>query len=255
MPKPTSIPTWATDAGARVDPGPARQASGFLPGKKLPAKWLNWALAQGGEWFQYLRDLHLEPEFLSKNYSWSGVHRFAAGYIANHWGVSGEVLYADAFGNVAPKARVAYLPLRIDGHAPPLATSVRISHSIGVVQFYTAQGTGFHEVDLPSGCVVTRVEAGVVQTSSGADSFAKLGVRTVTPSGSTNVLDPETVASAGATQGVPETLAVDGSWTLDNALRRLQLRIEAPNGPGLSGIFLTVYWLKVTYTDPGPRNF
>ncbi len=74
MPKPSTITTWATDPGATADPGATRRATGFVAGKKLPAKWLNWILNQNGAWLTYLRDLHTEAEFLNKVYRWTNSH-------------------------------------------------------------------------------------------------------------------------------------------------------------------------------------
>lgn len=74
MAKPTSITTWATDAGATADPGATRRATGFIAGKKLPAKWLNWLLNQNAAWLTYLSNLDTEPEFLNKVYKWTGRH-------------------------------------------------------------------------------------------------------------------------------------------------------------------------------------
>ena len=85
MPKPSTITTWATDPGATADPGPTRRATGFIAGKKLPSKWLNWILNQNAAWLTYLRDLHTEPEFLGQDYAWTGTHTFGTRYVRKLW--------------------------------------------------------------------------------------------------------------------------------------------------------------------------
>lgn len=77
MAKPGDLYPWATDVGATVDPGPTRKATGFVAGKKPPAKWVNWLENGAYKWRQYLDNLHGETEFLNKIYAWTGLHSFA----------------------------------------------------------------------------------------------------------------------------------------------------------------------------------
>lgn len=52
--KPATMPTWATDVGATVDPGSSAKATGWLVGQKPPAKWMNWILFWIYQWILYL---------------------------------------------------------------------------------------------------------------------------------------------------------------------------------------------------------
>lgn len=55
MPKPTQIPTWATDPAAQItEPINARKTLGWLPGDALPAQELNWILNRQGQWLDWL---------------------------------------------------------------------------------------------------------------------------------------------------------------------------------------------------------
>lgn len=118
MAKPTSIPEWATSGTARLDPGPERRVSGFVPGQRLPARWLNHVLGQGADWFAYLRDLHLEGEFLNKVYAWTARHRFTAGLTslaAIGLAAGAEIAYTDAAGALTPRTRTVDVPITTFG--------------------------------------------------------------------------------------------------------------------------------------------
>lgn len=78
MAKPTDLYPWATDPGATVDPGPAREATGFRSGKKPPAKWFNFLFNGAHQWFQYLSNLPNEAAFLGEVFHWTGGQTHAA---------------------------------------------------------------------------------------------------------------------------------------------------------------------------------
>lgn len=253
MPKPTTIPTWATDAGARVDPGPARNATGFIPGKKLPAKWLNWVLAQGGDWFQYLRDLHLEPEFLNKDYSWTGVQKLAQGFIANSWGVQGETRYVSATGVLTPKARTIRVPISAfqAGAGGSLAGWVFMSN---VIPRWVSSADSTDDTPLvleyrpPAGTVLKGLRAGVSPEAGGVVN-ATLGVSYVTeasPPESAIVIASQST-SGGQVAGVLSlTLSVPKTLASEEAV---YVAFKT------TGSFRTVYWVKLLVDDVGPQNF
>ena len=52
--KPTTLPQWATDGGATLEPAAGVKASGFVVGTRPPARWMNWILNTTYQWMQYL---------------------------------------------------------------------------------------------------------------------------------------------------------------------------------------------------------
>jgi len=70
MTKPSSVPTWATDAAAQIATPPAgKQAIGWQPAEPLPAQHLNWLFKAIIEWLPWLRD------FESTGHTWPALQR------------------------------------------------------------------------------------------------------------------------------------------------------------------------------------
>lgn len=76
--RPTTIPSWSTDANypagsdpwsatpTRVEPDAGDKAAGFDPGEKPPAQWFNWLLGVLANWVAYFDDHLLTPEVLER---------------------------------------------------------------------------------------------------------------------------------------------------------------------------------------------
>ena len=257
MPKPTDIPTWATDAGATQDPGAARQASGFRAGKRLPAKWLNWALSRHGSWFQYLRDLHLEPEFLNKNYPWAGSHRFSADV-----GLVGEPVYVNAAGGTQGKERTVHLPLTHLAPADGDRTAWNLWHSAygdygkrGWIKTLDKTNSGLllGEFTVPSGAQITKVSACVSCFPAATTVTMKCGyVGTVLFGGDVPPLlggeSSPTTHTGTTSQAIisvtPPAVVFYGYWMSPF----VTFRISDTGGA-------YIHWVKVTFLDPGPRNY
>lgn len=53
--EPERLPTWATDGGSEInDPGPTKQAAGWINGEAPPAGMWNWQQNLVGQWVDYL---------------------------------------------------------------------------------------------------------------------------------------------------------------------------------------------------------
>jgi len=52
--KPTTLPQWATDGGATLEPAAGVKGTGFVVGTRPPARWMNWILNTTYQWMQYL---------------------------------------------------------------------------------------------------------------------------------------------------------------------------------------------------------
>jgi hypothetical protein len=83
MSKPSDTYAFSTNALSTSDPGSTRRATGFVAGKKLPAKWLNFLLSGAGKWFAYVDNLHNETDFLSKAYAWTAAHTYSGAVSLN----------------------------------------------------------------------------------------------------------------------------------------------------------------------------
>lgn len=164
MPKPSTIITWATDAGATADPGPTRRATGFIAGKKLPSKWLNWLLSQNAAWLTYLRDLHNEPEFLGQNYAWTGTHTFGTRYVRKLWPLTA---FRIALNSGTPNARTTFAET-------PSFIYQGVDMFAGGVQATTI-------LDLPLGSTLASVRVGVKSTGAGSSYPMSCTLQRVTP--------------------------------------------------------------------------
>lgn len=276
MAKPASVPTWATDVGAIADPGPARTATGFVTGKKAPAKWFNWLFNKQSAWLSYLNNLHAEPEFLNKAYAWTGEHSWAGAVAFDDLTVnnsftaasgadiegtirvqgdvmlastSGEVMYADAAGALLPRSRKAMVPLSsglADAANPPL-----YSHLDGYWYWPTTSGPLSFPLRLPRGSRLENVTIGAANTISAPRSFVSQVLRRtankLTPNGSTT--------TELARDGLDGTVGGNANFfafitpnvTIDNTAADYWLNINAGEG-------IHVHWIELIYWDPGPRN-
>jgi hypothetical protein len=56
MPKPSTVPTWATGAGRRLEPSSGEKADGYVAGARAPARKSNWIVGGLTDWAAYLDD-------------------------------------------------------------------------------------------------------------------------------------------------------------------------------------------------------
>lgn len=74
MPKPTTLPRWATGGTAQiVEPTEGKKDTGWVPMEKPPAQYENWARKLVYDWLVYLNGLANEA------FTWSMKHTFSAG--------------------------------------------------------------------------------------------------------------------------------------------------------------------------------
>jgi hypothetical protein len=245
MAKPTTVITWATDAGATSDPGPTRRASGFIAGKKLPAKWLNWLFSQNAQWLTYLRDLHTEPEFLSKAYSWSGMHRFVSAYITNNFGVNGEMLYVNDAGGIAPRERTVQVSLA-SGLACAATPGAHLASTGNNYWSWDTLQTVAFPLSLPSGSELTGFSCTYTNNSQ-ATTHVTCNLYVFAP----NEGEPFIFGGGGNPDPAPgETVKYENAAVnigIGNAMNDVQIRFTA-NGGRLDVV-------EFSYLDPGPRNY
>jgi hypothetical protein len=249
MAKPSDTMQWATDVGATNDPGVTRRATGFVAGKKAPAKWFNYLHNAAGKWFAYLNNLHAEADFLNQAYTWSAKHTFSAATdvagALTLTGPSNDLAYA------TPRSRTALLNLT--GGA----------HYTGTWNFGTSKWQGStnsstlaFSLSLPGGATITRVRAGVQQGATPASgcSIALLEItpnKGAVPAASTR----DTLGGDAATAAGFARLEITPSPipSTNNILRWHELVFQTSNVATTTPDEL--HWLEIQFTDPGPRNY
>lgn len=55
--KPTTLPTWATDAGATLEPPAGQKATGFGSGEQPSPRRFNWLFNTNYQWCSFINDL------------------------------------------------------------------------------------------------------------------------------------------------------------------------------------------------------
>lgn len=254
--KPSSTPLWATGgtftSGDQIgddiilEPTLAYKMQGNVPGRGIPARFLNWWMNLAYQWMEYLKD---------------GL--FSGGVVAC---VDGPVRarsaydyeWCDAAGATTTKAVVKMLPLlgfySNNGNfvwtlsAPSTAKLSNVSPSTS--DFVTWTFT------LPKNAVLTQIRLGVTQAvAATTDKIQVKAFRvvhgksepfshTVTQFGSTTYLD-------GATGDDVITLIDTAQQTAGS---EFVLQLRASDGGTDPGPEDQVHWIEVSFNDPGPRN-
>jgi hypothetical protein len=255
MAKPDQTYEFATDADATSDPGLTRRATGFVAGKRLPAKWLNWALNGAGKWAAYVSNLHGEPEFLGKVYHWTGLHKFQGGFQST-WplgmaGAHNEVLYTDIDGNLTSRQRTIALPLASSFTSDLGAVGPAWNYAIAIgdppqVGWVSIQDGSLHgEFALPHGAKLVQMQALVsVSAFSGSPPLLtmSLGIR------DTDAPQETFFTTQRSDDGLLTHAGLEALPVLNGATQTVWLRFD---GTGANH----VHWVKVTFLDPGPRNY
>ena len=200
--------------------------------------------------------------FTSTAHTWTAPQGFTSGYIANSWGVQGEVLYCDAGGIVTAKARTTLHLMRGLGAD---ATGKVEGGAFGSVRLTSpatlpAQVPAFtHEIDLPEGAVLTgwRMIAATEVVGGGTAVRGSVQLTRMTPdfaavTGADVAIGPE-AATTGNMTG--EILAASGLSATVTATSRLRLLIKLTAAADGDWIDFGRFGLELTWLDPGPRNF
>lgn len=295
MPKPSDIPVWSTDPNTTADPGVTRRATGFVQGKLLPAKWLNWVLNRQGAWFQYLRDLHLEPEFLSKTYPWTGAHGFASSvglFGQTVLGPAVELLYGNGAGIPTPKYRTVMVPTtwmwseHVSSDHTNLAWKRNRTRQTSYGGTDTLVSTGgfqcmqtnrrlVAEFPVPTGTRVTACALGMQLPNSGYsvrlevgtrnNGFLSAGVVPIADNTAWESFFAKDFALPQATGLLEYDFAVDHGPNIyyepDRTYSTVQVMVSILSGTGNFDAPTTLTapydlnWMAVRLYDPGPRNF
>jgi hypothetical protein len=206
------------------------------------------------------RNSHSRLEALDNDpRTWAQHQRFNAAHVAASLGVQGEIVYCDASGAPAPKRRTFFLLPR------PQGAWVRYTGFGPALQCEVDHHPYQHQIEVPTGCVITHVSALVQQAVAHTADPLKLQLWRetfpVSPAPGTNLPALAQITSAytgenlyGGTAparwlvGLSEITAA-----VDNLLSLLYLSIQSSDNCA-SGAKDVLYWIAVTMTDPGPRN-
>lgn len=235
MAKPTSDPTWATDAAYasdgdawggdanKVDPGAPRRAEGVEP-DVFPAEWLNYHLNALGEHTEYLH----------------------------------AIVEADGSESIPAVTRTVIVH-PFEGRLIPLGATGLVSASAGIV------GTGYNlelsDTDLiwvlplnrfvPFGAIVTQIDMMIEPgTHSTPGTFARKVATAVFGTPSIGAYAEEDSDATSGTSLQLLTLATDFTLDTNNEMHVLTYTVG-----GLSSGVDKIESIRIQYTDPGPRNF
>lgn len=258
MAQPSTTYPFATADGSTIEPSDSAKLSGFAANDKPPARWHNWLFNGAHQWFEYVKNLPTESDFVDKAFNWTGAHRFLGGLRSDtDIAMIGEALYVDGTAPGGRKPRQTQIP----------ATSF-------VEEFSSGNWYFMHMPTPPE----NRGWYKHVQGNAGAiigefmipnDSRLAQVELAVMPGGVTLTMEcgfigngiigefPGSVVYAGT----PVTYAVDNVRTIlpvyppnmdyfSSRFYRAYVRIHASAG-GVANVF----WAKAFWDDPGPRNF
>jgi hypothetical protein len=248
MTKPSDDYSFATDGGATSDPGPTRRATGFVAGKKVPAKWINWALNGASKWSAYLGNLHAEPDFLNKSYTWTAAHAFAAG-IAGALSITGSV-QAQSYLYDAPKLRTIMVPLtsfNLFNAWSVFDDADNGSPYFGVYMIASlADQRTYAHVRLPHAAQLREVRAQVA--GGGVEmSISRLRWDKVATVPARDLVGQAAGAGSATVLSVAPPLL--SAPIIDGATDLVSIAFRS-TAPGLS----RVYWVELQYLDYGPHN-
>jgi hypothetical protein len=256
------IDDWASDANfpAGSDPWSSQptkdepiagvKATGFRPGRKLPAQWLNWLF---GTIIESINGLEVALGLVALGVATSvdnEIPRFhsTGGKTLQNSGLliddSNELAYA------TPKARSAILSLSdamcLDGGTGAPATITAAFSGIPSMDEISVPAAShtYFPVRLRSGCVITSVDV----TADPGTSFTARLLR-VAPSFASSVAATTSIGSVSNSGTSIQTRTISAlSETVDNSTNYYFVQLEATAGA------LVIHGIRVNYNDPGPRN-
>lgn len=236
MSRPADIPTWSTDENiddpgstwdgtpTKVAPGSGMQADGFVPDKDVGAQHLNWLLNLVGGWIEYFGSI------IDSN---------------------------DEHTYPMPKSRARLIPMSVGQPHTELEEWVFVRSAPQPARWRSERDNAEIEFPLspflPTGAVITAIEVAVEAPGGGANVvLVRVDGHDFVNGGPA---DDANVASATGGGGLGgEDITLSGlSEAVENTLREHVVRVIA-NGSGGTDKN-SIYWLRVTFDDPGPRNF
>jgi hypothetical protein len=229
MSKPSEVPEWATEAtydapgetfdgtATKVDPGAALKAEGWKPKDQPPAQYHNWWQGKVGEWLTHLNA---------------------------HTSADDDWVYP------AAKERVTLLNLANLISAGPADPVFIASGTAGAMLYWQAQNAGaFHmrvPLNLPTGAVIKKVEFRW-RPGTSADAIGRLTRNDFLAGQAENVAS--VTEPSGSSIVTSEIASINHPIVAD---RSYQIAVWCSNAVASS---TRLEGIRVTWDDPGPRNY
>jgi hypothetical protein len=251
MARPTTDVVWATTGGTQIEPSAGEKASGHVPGTRPPARKLNWLMGHIAAWIAWLRDDH---------------DRIAS-YIGGTTGLDEWVYPAGS-----EPGRVVFVSMddlrwdtAADGTAPqwsmgrdPSSSAYLLSRSdYGVVVLpltpYLRRGMVLSEVKIAykPGAARTggsRSQAGVWR------EVPDFSVASNNPVGASIVGAVKSCDTTAGEQFITLATAEIGDPVIARESGSYKLGIYAGSDGG-AHVPDKIYGIRLSFIDPGPRNF
>lgn len=194
----TDFPDFASDTNyatgpdvgtpTKVAPSAGEISSGFIRQTAAVPQYMNYLLSTARQWFNYLKTLQSDAQFLGFNFSWTGTHTHAA-VTTHNAGValnSGATLGpAMELGYSAARTRILTLSWTagsgyvdgaggVAGPHPSVANGVRLVNGAGALQ-----SSWTRPLQLPQNAIITGWRAIVLPDASGTAVNVELYKREV----------------------------------------------------------------------------
>lgn len=253
MAQPATTPTWATDAtftsgpksgaNTKVTPSAGALAQGDVPGQPYRSERKNWLFYWTCQWIAYLKNLATDAFFLGQTYAWTAQHTNTNEHSFD-----------------APKTYTKTIAIAKGLIPGSLSNLYYIPSLLGVGKWHWQAGSGAGDIltfdpDLPTGAVVTGLEAGM-NSSTGLHSMYVYmnGWPVLSGGGTGTIVNMRNGTGAAVTGDQKVTTAVTGSASqvIDRSANDYNVTVNSQDGgtPGASEL----KYITITYTMPGYRN-
>ena len=290
----TVVNAGSVENGLATRVEPTYRAQGFRSLTEAIARHMNWMLGTIGDWLTYLSDLHGSTEFLNKSYNWVAKHTISISAAGTALSVTNAQASADAIkasaasggaalnaaagdvlvvtgdvvvsagdvdavaGNVAAGGEFNY-------YSPPSHTNYFLpkgthsSSASGWVEsasllLTTQGGTSLVcSLPLPFGATLTDVK---VKLACGDDASGNMSVSlykiTYVDDGTTvNTIGAPLASASSSGTGVQRLTLNPGAGQVKTSQFEFRVAISA----SLAAATDQIFYVRYTFTDPGPRNY
>lgn len=258
MAKPSTLPTWATDATIAsgpdaglspiLEPASGVKAQGNVAGQGAAARWYNWLFNLLCQWIAYLNNLPSESAFLNGIFSWTNAHTFGGNTT-----LAGTTVSADDIALTTPRPRTKWMNVEtFRPEANPLEAAPwrRTFSSPSGVTIWGTTGSGSARLiiptDLPEGSTITRVR--VYGLRAGTDGGCSLVLAPMRTTGGDTGAGSRTLFVANAS-GTGEVVYDTGTVDCPIGLAQFAYVQVQQTSSASSGVEELVFACRVDYTQ------
>lgn len=229
--RPATTPDWATDAGRRLEPATAEKATGFEEGTRSPARKVNWLTGFLADWANYLAAIITSDE--------EHVYQSPKSRTVEIWPTAGTT------------GAWVLDQIVVSGTVPTLLSQENGGHTYFPLAYF-----------VPTGAVITAIEVLLTAGTNTRDpgDRASIGIGVLDNDWDT----PDTEDNAGVV-GFTEADGTVGLQLIQST--GLSYSVDHGGGGSIGAIRVTsgddggahnsdrLWGVRVTFDDPGPRNF